>query len=278
MPYIEERVETLEEILAQTLRTVEQTSRKLQAYQEQSQQEMQAFRAEMQAHRETVHREIQADNERSQREIESFRETVHQEIQEYKERSHQEMQAFQTEMRAYREQSHQEMQAFQAEMRQFEARAEAEWKKMNRKWGELSRTLGRMAEDLVAPSVPRLLHTFIPCLEEQVVFSAVQVKKQFNGRQAEFDVVAVCGDYVLINETKNKLRPEDIKNFAEEVLPTARNFFPEYASKKFIGAIASLYVDAGQVQDGENRGLIVLGFGEEVMDVLNSAGFVPKIF
>jgi len=260
MAYIEERVETLEEILAQTLRTVEQTSRKLQAYQEQSQQEMQAFRAEMRVYRETVHQEIQADKERSQREIESFRETVHQEIQEYKERSHQEMQTFQT------------------EMRQFEARAEAEWKKMRRQWGELSRTLGRMAEDLVAPSIPRILRTFIPCSKEQVVFSAVRFKKQLDGRQAEFDVVAVCGDYVLINETKNKLRPEDIKSFAEDVLPTARNFFPEYASKKFIGAIASLYVDAGQVQDGENRGLIVLGFGEDVMDVLNSDGFVPKIF
>ncbi|MDY6993376.1 MAG: hypothetical protein SVR94_12360 [Pseudomonadota bacterium] len=234
MAFIEERVENLEEILAQTLHTVEQTSR-----------EMQAFRAEMQAYRETVHQEIQ---------------TVHQEIQ------------------ANNERSQREIESFRAEMRQFEARAEAEWKKMRRQWGELSRTLGRMAEDLVAPSVPRILRTFIPCSKEQVVFSAVRVKKQFNGRQAEFDVVAVCGDYVLINETKNKLRPEDIKNFAEEVLPTARNFFPEYASKKFIGAIASLYVDTGQLQDGENRGLIVLGFGEDVMDVLNSADFVPKTF
>jgi len=216
MPFIEERVETLEEILAQTLRTVEHTSR-----------EMQAFRAEMQTYKETVNKEIQ-----------SFRE----------------------------------------EMRQFEHRAELERREMNRRWGELSRTLGRMAEDLVAPSIPRILRTIIQCSAEQLLFSAVRVKKQCNGREAEFDVVAVCGDYVLINETKNKLRPEDIKTFAEEVLPSARDFFPEYKQKQFIGAIASLYVDDGQVRDGEKRGLIVLGFGEDVMEVLNSADFVPKTF
>jgi hypothetical protein len=32
------------------------------------------------------------------------------------------------------------------------------------------------------------------------------------------------------------------------------------------------------VRRGEAMGLIVLGFGEDVMDVLNSPGFVPRIF
>jgi len=29
---------------------------------------------------------------------------------------------------------------------------------------------------------------------------------------------------------------------------------------------------------GERRGLIILGFGEDVMDVLNTPGFVPREF
>lgn len=45
MPFIEERVETLEEILAQTLRTVEQTSREMQAYT--VNKEIQSFREKM---------------------------------------------------------------------------------------------------------------------------------------------------------------------------------------------------------------------------------------
>ena len=61
-------------------------------------------------------------------------------------------------------------------------------------------------------------------------------------------------------------------------LSNAREFFPEYAGKKIIGAIASLYVDESLVRFGERLGLIVLGFGEDVMDVLNQPGFTPTVF
>jgi len=91
-------------------------------------------------------------------------------------------------------------------------------------------------------------------------------------------VVAGCGEYILINETKNKLRSEDIRRFAEKTLPKARDFFPEYADRKFISAIASLYVDERLVKNGEKRGIIVLGLGQTVMEVLNSKGFSPKTF
>ena len=50
-------------------------------------------------------------------------------------------------------------------------------------------------------------------------------------------------------------------------------FFPEYADKKIVGAIASLYVDENLVRLGENLGLVVLGFGDDVMQVLNSSGY-----
>jgi len=92
METIEKRVDTLEDILAQTLRTVDQTSR-----------EMREFKVEMQ----------------------EFRETSQQEMQE---------------MRAYQEGMN---------------------KRMAQQCGEFSRIIGRMAEDLVAPSIPRILSTII---------------------------------------------------------------------------------------------------------------------
>jgi len=42
--------------------------------------------------------------------------------------------------------------------------------------------------------------------------------------------------------------------------------------------IASLYVDKRLVKNGEKHGIIVLGFGQDVMELLNSKGFSPKIF
>ncbi len=166
------------------------------------------------------------------------------------------------------------------EMREFKEEMRASRIEMNKKWGELANKLGTMAEDLVAPSVPRILRQTVGCPDDGVESVAVRVRRLHpadRSRRREFDVVAACGEYVLVNETRSRLDSKDVADFAER-LPEARDFFPEYADKKFIGAIASLYVDESVVRYGEKQGLIVLGFGEDVMEVLNSPGFVPREF
>jgi hypothetical protein len=163
-------------------------------------------------------------------------------------------------------QTHVEMRAFKVEMR--------------RAWGELSNRLGTMAEDLVAPSVPRILSTVIGCPEDRIDSVAVRVFRRSSvdpSRSQEFDVVAVCGEHVLVNETKSRLAPGDVEDFVA-LLATAREYLPDAQGRKIIGAIASLYVDASLVAYAEKQGLIVLGFGQDVMDVLNSPGFAPKTF
>ncbi|RME51201.1 MAG: hypothetical protein D6796_01475 [Caldilineae bacterium] len=186
-----------------------------------------------------------------------------------------EMLAFKDEMRDFKE----EMLAFKEEMRDFKEEMRLSNRQMNRRWGELANKMGTMAEDLVAPSIPRILRTVVECPEEAIESMAVRVRRRDpeTGTMREFDVVAACGEYVLVNETKSTLRPEHIRNFAD-MLPGVRRFFPEYEGRKFIGAIGSLYVDESLVRRGEKLGLIVLGFGEEVMTVLNSPGFTPRAF
>jgi len=173
-----------------------------------------------------------------------------------------------------------EMGEFKNEMSDFKDETRASRVDMNKKWGELSNRLGTMAEDLIAPSVPSVLRQMVACPDDPVESVAVRVKRLHpadRGRSQEFDVVAACGEYVLINETKSRLDPQVVQRFAQR-MPQARDFFPEYAGKKFIGAIASLYVDESLMRYGERHGLIVLGFGTDVMQVLNSPGFVPKTF
>jgi len=187
-----------------------------------------------------------------------------------------EMRAFKDEMLVFKD----EMRAFKDEMRAFKDEMRESKKEMDKKWGELANKMGTMAEDLVAPSVPRILRQVVGCPDGRVEMMTVRMRRLHptdRGREQEFDVVAVCGEYVLINETKSSLNTKDIEDFVE-VMAQAREFFPEYADKQFIGAIASLYVDESVVRYGEKHGLIVLGFGEEVMEVLNSPGFKPKKF
>lgn len=167
------------------------------------------------------------------------------------------------------EQTSREMREFKEEMHEFKEES-------RKRWGELSNKLGTMAEDLVAPGIPRIVQTVVHCPAESLN-SAVRVKRRnHQGQLKEFDVIATCGDYLFINETKSKLTTEHIKAFVDETLPTARDFFPEYADKQVIGIIASLYIDESLVRYGERQGLVVLGFGEDLMDVLNSPDFKPK--
>lgn len=195
-----------------------------------------------------------------------------------------EMRAFKDEMREERRAFKDEMRAFKDEMRDFRDASREESRRdrieMRRQWGELSNRLGTMAEDLVAPSVPRILQTVIGCPEDRIDSVAVRVRRRAHadrGRSREFDVVAVCGDYVLVNETKSRLDTDAIAAFVA-AMAEARDFLPESAGKRIIGAIASLYVDQSLVRHAQKQGLIVLGFSEDVMEVLNDPGFKPREF
>ncbi|MEZ5672793.1 MAG: hypothetical protein R3E08_10605 [Thiotrichaceae bacterium] len=314
----EERVNHLDELMAQLIQTVDRTSKEMRRSYERSQRDMQDFREEMRLSHENFEREMRLSREKSEREMHEFktemrlsREKSEQEMHEFKtemrlsrEKSEQEMHEFRTEMRLSRENSEREMHEFKTEMRLSREKSEQEMhefktemhlsrekseqeiqafkvemrqskRDLNKKWGELSNKLGTMAEDLVAPSVPQILRQLTGCSAE-IEYSAVRVHKSKPQNQ-EFDVVVKCENWIFINETKSTLRPEHIDNF-HRLMQNIRDYFPEFKENQFIGAIASLYVDEALVKYGEKLGLVVLGFGEELMDVLNSAEFTPKLF
>jgi hypothetical protein len=187
-----------------------------------------------------------------------------------------EMDSFKNEMRVFKN----EMRDFKNEMGDFKDEMSSFKNEINKKWGDLANKMGTMAEDLVAPSVPRVLRQTVGCPNGHIESQAVRVQRTHpadKARSREFDVVAVCGQYVLINETKSRLNARDVEDFVH-VMQEAREFFPEYADKTFIGALASLHVDQSVARYGEKQGLIMLGFGERMMDVLNTSGFRPQEF
>lgn len=178
------------------------------------------------------------------------------------------------------EQTSREMREFKDEMDAYRERSEAEQRAMNRRWGELANKMGTMAEDLVAPSIPRILRTLFGCPDDLLDLAAIRVRRRSardRSRSREFDFVAACGDYLLINETKSSLKPTDVDEFVE-TLATAREFFPEHAERRVVGALASLYVDESLARYAERNGLIILSFGDEGMDLRNSSAFSPRLF
>ncbi len=164
-----------------------------------------------------------------------------------------------------------EMREFKEEMRAFKDETQEENRRMNRRWGELANKMGTLAEDLVAPSIPRIMSEIVGCPEGERAFLTVRSSRRLpNGESREFDVIAGCGDLLLINETKTRLGPRDVSEFIQ-ALERAREFLPEYADRKIVGALASFYVDPSVVTYGERAGLIMLGMADDVMTLLSTA-------
>ena len=166
-----------------------------------------------------------------------------------------------------------ELREFKDEMRTFKEENRQQRREMNIKWGEMARKLGTITEDLVAPSIPRIIK------EEyglEVTDLMVRRKKRLmDGRSKEYDAIAVAGEYVFVDETKSTLDSEDVKDFIEDI-QGFREIFPEYEGKKIIGVLSSLYVDESVIKYAEKAGFLVFAVGEALMEVKNTKGFKPK--
>ena len=166
-----------------------------------------------------------------------------------------------------------ELREFKDEMLTFKEENRQQRREMNINWGEMARKLGTITEDLVAPSIPRIIK------EEyglEVTDLMVRRKKRLmDGRSKEYDAIAVAGEYVFVDETKSTLDSEDVKDFIEDI-QGFRDFFPEYEKNKVVGILASLYVDEGAIKYAEKAGFLVFAVGEALMEVKNTKGFKPK--
>jgi hypothetical protein len=159
-----------------------------------------------------------------------------------------------------------EMRELKDGMREFKDEMSSFKEDMGRKWGELARKMGTLVEDIVAPNLPEVARELFGCGEPE--FFAVRVRRYLGGRLREDDVLLVCPRLVLVNETKSSLGPEDVKDFVKD-LAKFRDFYPEYAGRRVVGVLASLYVDETPVRAATRRKLLVMGMAAGTMRVLN---------
>ena len=181
-------------------------------------------------------------------------------------RTEAELREFKEEMRRYRETTQQDTQAFKDEMRR-------QTRKMNRQWGELSNKLGTLVEDLVYPSLSRIIQETLG--REVLDLGPCRKRRLADGRVKEFDAVAVMADLIGLNSTKATLRSEDVDRFVGDIA-AFREFFPEYRELPVVGILATLAVDESVLNYAEKLGFLVLAVGDELMEVKNRPGFEPK--
>jgi hypothetical protein len=156
---------------------------------------------------------------------------------------------------------------------------EAARREHNQKWGEIANRLGSMAEDLVAPSVERIVQEVfgVNPIDTDLFVNVRARSVHDRARTREFDAIVLWPGHVLLNETKSKLRQKDIDDTLAEV-EIVREFFPQYADRKLYLSVAALSADDSIVRYAEDRGVLVLAVGDQLMDVRNTKGFQPRAF
>ena len=166
-------------------------------------------------------------------------------------------------------------------------RRDAEWTKWQKdlvrsreEVGRLSHRLGTLVEDLVAPSLPRILRELVSCPDEMEAVVSVRLRRRHptqRGQHLEIDALVDCDNYVLFNETKSQLTPEKVKAFIAK-LATVREYFPEYQDCTILGGVSSLVVEASLIEYASRQGLLVLGTSEGLMERQNAPGFQWRAF
>ena len=159
-----------------------------------------------------------------------------------------------------------EMREFKDEMREFKEESTRERQRMNRQWGDLANRLGTLVEDIVAPNLPRVASELFSCTVPDLF--AVRVVRRFGGETREYDALVVCPDVVLINETKSRLLNTHVEAIIEKLAELPR-VYPEYANRRAVGILASLYPEQGVIRLATREGVLVMGMGDETMQILN---------
>ncbi len=147
-----------------------------------------------------------------------------------------------------------------------------EIRKVNRQVGDITDSLGRFAENMVAPAMIKLFN------KRGIPITDYSQRLRSPGRRIEYDIVAFNREYVVVVSVKMTLKVDDVKHFLNERLPIFKELFPRYKDMNVIGAAAG----ANIVQESDiyamKRGLYVLAQSGENVIMLNDKKFEAKIF
>ncbi len=130
---------------------------------------------------------------------------------------------------------------------------------------------GRFVEGLVAPGAVRIFQQ----RGIEVKQSYTRSESQRNGESMELDVLVVNDEYAIAISVKSTLKVEDVDEHIDD-LSRFREFFPAFADKKLMGAVAGIVIDEGADKYAYRKGLFIITQAGENIKILNDEKFKPK--
>ena len=89
------------------------------------------------------------------------------------------------------------------------------------------------------------------------------------------DILAVDSEYAVLIEAKSTLGVNDVRDHIDR-LKKFKTFFPEYADRKVIGAVAGIVIDEEADKFAYRQGFFVIAQSGEIVKILNDEKFRPK--
>ncbi len=104
--------------------------------------------------------------------------------------------------------------------------------------------------------------------------TSTRIKKTFENKQYEFDIIAHNGAEIVVVEVKTTLDTKKIDHFIEK-LKDFKRVFSEYVDKKLYGAVAYIVNDMGSERYLEKKGLFVIKATGDSSTIINAENFQP---
>ncbi|MBF0433951.1 MAG: DUF3782 domain-containing protein [Magnetococcales bacterium] len=145
-------------------------------------------------------------------------------------------------------------------------------KAVSRQIGQLGGRLGEFVEGLVAPACKTIF------MQRGIPVHKVSRRMEAdlpNDRHMEIDLFVVNTDTVSLVEVKSKLTTEDVREHMVR-LSEFKEFFPEYADKRVVGAVAGMVAEEHVVRFAIKNGLFVLIQAGDSVRLANDDSFVPR--
>lgn len=153
------------------------------------------------------------------------------------------------------------------------AQAEREHKSFNKRLAEISDSMGRLIEDMVAPCGFKLARAIFGTEEAETCGIRMRRKHPTElGRSTEYDLIAVGPTKLLVVEAKWKVTAGRAQEF-KEAMAQVFEFFPEYAGKQLCPAVASVYLNPAVVAFLNREKIYGIAMGDEAMEVVNLGQF-----
>jgi hypothetical protein len=153
-------------------------------------------------------------------------------------------------------------------MKEDTRRMKEDTRRMKQAWGDLANKMGTIAEDVVAPNIPRLAVEEFGLTEvEDMLPRARRTSRRGEKRWREYDIVCAGTGKVIVVEVKSTPTLEKIRATPER-LREFFDFFPEYEGRELIGVFASWSLDEKLLPAISEAGLYGIAMGEDTMDVV----------